>query len=163
MTRKDELLDALRRSFDGDAWHGPALNEALADVSAEEALWRPARHVHCIWEITLHLAGWTEECARRLDTGRAGEPARGDWPSIGDEIDRDGWEEALQQLFHGRDLLMRSAGALNDDALDATEGTSSDPHARPITRAGLLAGIAQHNAYHAGQISLLKKQARCVM
>lgn len=163
MTRKDELIDALRRSFDGDAWHGPALQDALADVTAEEALWRPARHVHSIWEITLHVAGWAQECANRLATGKAGEPAGGDWPDVGSECDRDGWEDALQQLFHGRDVLLRAAQGLGDDALDGTEGTTSAAHAQPITRAGLLSGIAQHNAYHAGQISLLKKQARCVV
>ncbi|HEX6557937.1 MAG TPA: DinB family protein [Longimicrobiales bacterium] len=163
MTRKQDLIDTLRRSFDGDAWHGPALKEALADVTAEEALWRPARHVHSIWEITLHLAGWTQECASRLATGQAAEPEGGDWPEVGAQCDRDGWEDALQQLFHGRDVLLRAVQSLGDDALDSTEGTSSAPHSTPITRAGLIAGIAQHNAYHGGQISLLKKQARCVV
>jgi hypothetical protein len=41
MTRPDSetalLADQLRRAFEGDAWHGPALLELLQDVDAATA------------------------------------------------------------------------------------------------------------------------------
>lgn len=163
MTRKDELIDTVRRSFEGDAWHGPVLKDVLADVTAEEARWRPARHVHSIWEITLHIAGWSHECAARLAGNPPGEPAGGDWPALGPDQDEEGWQDAVQQVFNGRDALLAALRKADESTLDSTENTSSDPTGHPVTRAGMILGVAQHNAYHAGQIGLLKKQARCVM
>ena len=50
------LEEQLRRAFEGEAWHGPAVLEALADVSVEEAEAHPIPGAHSIWEIVLHLA-----------------------------------------------------------------------------------------------------------
>lgn len=61
-------LDELRRSYHGDAWHGPALGEVLANATAAEAAQRPF-DVHGIWEITLHATAWIEEVTRRLGGG----------------------------------------------------------------------------------------------
>ena len=40
-TRGERIAEELRHALKGDAWHGPALLESLAGVSAEEALQRP--------------------------------------------------------------------------------------------------------------------------
>jgi len=163
MTHKEELLDALRRSFDGDAWHGPALQDVLADVNAEEALWKPARHVHSIWEITLHAAGWAREVASRLRGNAPAEPAGGDWREVGGNADEEGWQDAVQQVFEARDALLATVRDMAEADLDDTSGTSLEPApGTGFSRAGLIAGITQHNAYHTGQIALLKKQVRCV-
>jgi len=159
MTRKDELLDTLRRSFDGDAWHGPALEEVLADVTAEEAIWRAGPETHSIWEITLHIGGWSAECARRLSTGKAGEPDEGDWPDAPARASTEDWQDAIQRLFNGRDQLVMAVHQIDDDDLASTHGTTSGLN-NPVTRAGLIEGAAQHNAYHGGQIALLKKMLR---
>jgi uncharacterized damage-inducible protein DinB len=164
MTRKEELLDTLRRSFDGEAWHGPALEDAVADVTAEEAVWKPAQHVHSIWEITLHVAGWAGEVASRLAGGTPKEPELGDWPEIGKDEDDEGWQDAIQRVFNARDVVMAAARKLEDADLDITSGTSIDPPlGTGFSRAGLIEGLAQHNAYHAGQITLLKKLIRAVV
>jgi uncharacterized damage-inducible protein DinB len=164
MTRKDELIDTLRRSFDGEAWHGPALADALADVKAEEALWRPAMHVHSIWEITLHVAAWAGEVASRLQGGAPKEPETGDWPAPDEKSGEDGWQDAIQRLFNNRDIVCAVARDLDEDDLDIMSGTSIDPPlGTGFSRAGLIEGLAQHNAYHAGQISLLKKMIRSVV
>lgn len=159
MNRKDELIDALTRSFDGDAWHGPALEEVLADVTAEEAMWRPAQHVHSIWEITLHVAGWANEVASRLTGAAPKEPEGGDWRERG-TADNDGWEDAIQQVFSARDTLMAVVRQQSDEELDAPAQTPGGP---AFSRFGLVLGVIQHNIYHAGQIALLKKQIRAVV
>jgi hypothetical protein len=56
MSRELSRLDEqLRRCFEGEAWHGPAVLEALHGVSAEEAGAHPVPGAHSIWELTLHL------------------------------------------------------------------------------------------------------------
>lgn len=162
MNRTDELLDALNRSFDGPAWHGPALADVLADVTAEEAMYRPARHVHSIWEITLHAAAWIDEVASRLEGKTPDEPAAGDWPEP-DNLDNDGWEDAVQQVFSARDRLLAAVRQQTEQDLDATTGTSSEVADSPVSRYGMVSGVIQHNAYHAGQISYLARLIRAVV
>ena len=43
MSESARLADQIRRAFDGEAWHGPALMEILADVDAATAAARPLR------------------------------------------------------------------------------------------------------------------------
>lgn len=161
MTRKEELLDTLRRSFDGEAWHGPALKDVLADVSADEATWRPAPGVHSIWEITLHATGWAREVASRLNGGESKEPAGGDWPEPASGKAAAGWQRAVQQLFKARDEVLHAARQLSDDDFDAMHGTViNSALGTGFSSAGLIEGAAQHNAYHGGQMALLKKMVR---
>ena len=48
------LEEQLRRVFEGEAWHGPAVLEVLAGVSVEAAAAHPIPGSHSIWEIVLH-------------------------------------------------------------------------------------------------------------
>jgi uncharacterized damage-inducible protein DinB len=159
MTR-DELIDTLTRSFNGDAWHGPALADVLADVTAEEALYRPAQHVHSIWEITLHIAAWAREVAARLRAKAPGEPEGGDWREA-EGMDNDAWEEAIQEVFSARDELIAAIREQSEDGLAIMIGTNPEPAlATGFSRGASVLGVVQHNAYHGGQIAVLKKQIR---
>ena len=159
MTRKEELIDTLQRSFDGPAWHGPALADALADVTAEEASYRPTE-AHSIWELALHAAAWAGEVANRLDGNPPGEPAQGDWPAPDLDL---GWEDAVQQVFSARDDLLAAVRDQSEEELDLFVGTGEDPAlGTGFTRYGMVLGLVQHNCYHGGQISLLKKLIRAV-
>src|SRR5271154_6855463 len=60
------IADQLRRAFDGDAWHGPALLELLKDIDAPTAAAKPLPNVHSIWELVLHIAVWDRVACRRL-------------------------------------------------------------------------------------------------
>ncbi len=51
---QDELVLLLDEAFDGPAWHGPALMQALRGVTQTLAARRPAPARHNIWEIALH-------------------------------------------------------------------------------------------------------------
>jgi hypothetical protein len=50
------LLALYDQAFDRRAWHGTPLAGALRGVRAKQALWRPRRGRHNIWEIVLHAA-----------------------------------------------------------------------------------------------------------
>jgi uncharacterized damage-inducible protein DinB len=157
---KDELIDALTRSFNGEAWHGPAVADVLADVTAEEALYRPAKHVHSIWEITLHIAAWAGEVASRLRGQPPGEPEDGDWREARG-LDNDAWEEAIQEVFSARDELIAAIREQSDADLAIMIGSHPEPAlATGFSRAASVLGVIQHNAYHGGQIAVLKKEIR---
>jgi hypothetical protein len=94
---RDVRLSNLKRALEGDAWHGPSLEDALAGVDAARAAAHPIANAHSIWEIVLHVSGWTREVAKRLRGGEPTTPAAGDWPSPG-LLDEEAWSKALAEL-----------------------------------------------------------------
>jgi len=160
---RPQLEVVLRRSFDGGAWHGPSLRDALADVDAAAALARPVPAAHNIWELTHHLMAWTREVTRRLETGRAAMPIEGDWPGPVTESDaaaRDAaWAWLRASLDEARDALLGALGTFPVERLDERV-TSLDGEGVPggyVTFRQMVIGLAEHNAYHGGQVVLLKR------
>lgn len=142
------LADQLERSYRGGAWHGLALSEAIDGVDAEAADRRALPGIHTVAEIAFHVAYWLDGVRRRLD----GAAVEGDdWPAPGRVTD---WTATRDALERAHRALHAAVLALDDARLDdPVEG--SDPTVR-----GMLLGVLQHNAYHAGQIALLAKAAR---
>lgn len=144
------LADQLERSFRGGAWHGPALFEVLEGLDAETAACRCLPRTHTIGEIVGHLGYWLEVGRKRL----AGERPESDedWPDVEIRTEEQ-WRRALDSLERSHRALQAAVHELDDARLDASvEG--SDPTAR-----GLLLGLLQHNAYHAGQLLMLARAA----
>jgi uncharacterized damage-inducible protein DinB len=153
MSQGKRLADQLERSFRGGAWHGLAVSEALAGVDAATAAARPVAGGHSIWEIVHHLTVWNEVPRRRLDGERLQDlPAELDWPPAAD-TSAGGWQAALAALGEAHAALHAQVLALDDTRFeDPVAGC--DPTVR-----GMLLGVLQHNAYHAGQIVVLRKAA----
>jgi uncharacterized damage-inducible protein DinB len=144
------IEDQLNRSFRGEAWHGPCLQELLRDVSFEQAAAKPVASVHSIWEIVLHITAWIDAGRRRMD----GEPlelsAEQDWPAVPEPSDAS-WKIALGNLEGAHEKLRGAIAALDSERLD------DRVQGKPYSIYFLLHGVIQHNLYHAGQIAILKK------
>lgn len=155
------LRGELRRSLHGPAWHGPALCEALADVSVSEAFARPASGAHSIAQLALHAVAWMEEVHRRLGGAEPEEPARGDWPAVGPRSGAQ-WDTIRALVASTGDALEQALTTFPAEQL--TERVGSGSHNAPlgsgVPYAVMLSGVVQHNGYHAGQIVLLKKALR---
>jgi len=160
MSETDRIVDELSREHAGDPWHGSSVTVLLRGVTAAQAAARSIPHVHTVWQIVLHMTSWKKEVRRRLSGAPAGEPEDGDWPDVG-ATTPERWREALDRLDEAHDALVAAVRELPEARL--IEPTN-DPRDR-ATGAGvsnyvLLHGIAQHDAYHAGQIALLVKVVR---
>ena len=148
------IADQLKRAFEGEAWHGPDLNQLLADVTAPEAAAHPVAGVHSIWELVLHIEVWT---------GAAAESTKGvpmpkivntvkDWPVAGEGDSA--WSVAKNNLFRTEARITEAIGNFGDARLsEIVPGRQYDFYY-------LFHGIVQHSLYHAGQIALLKKTLR---
>jgi uncharacterized damage-inducible protein DinB len=151
------LIDQLKRAHDGDPWHGSPVKEILKGVTHEQAARRPPNGAHSIWELVLHMTGWRNEVARRATGEPAAEPAGGDYPGVGDPTPAR-WKAALAALDASHANLANVVRDMSDDQLLKP---TNDPRNRPLgtgcTYYELLHGIVQHDAYHAGQIAILKK------
>jgi uncharacterized damage-inducible protein DinB len=157
MSEVDRILDQLQRAFDGDAWHGPSLSDALDGVDARLAVERPIAGGHTIAEIVRHVTTWTREITRRLRTGIAQDLEDDDWPAV-DVINDAEWESLLDALDAAHEGLVGQMTALKDADLDGVIGDVRDrAQGTGVSRYVMLHGLVQHHVYHAGQISLLRK------
>lgn len=152
------LRDDLARAYDGDAWHGSPLRALLDGTRAEAAAAHPVPGAHSVWEIVLHLAAWMEIGARRVAARSAlqMDPAA-DWPPVPDDPDAAAWADALGRLDAAHRALLDAVDGLDERDVWAPLGPRDRAQGTGGTVGYLLAGLAQHAAYHGGQIALLRK------
>jgi len=147
------IVDQLKLAFEGEPWHGPALMEVLEGIDAKAALDRPIGKAHCIWELVLHLAGWEQVVAKRLQ----GQPATlSDAQNFGhlDSTTEQSWMSAVAILRQNHAQLINLVSALPESRLsERVPGKDYDVRF-------MLYGALQHAAYHAGQIAILKRARR---
>jgi uncharacterized damage-inducible protein DinB len=153
-----QLLAILDRAYDRQSWHGPNLRGSIRGVSADDAAWRPAKGRHNIWEEVVHAAYWKYAVWRRLTgAGRGSFPFKGsNWftrPTAGNATDA-AWRADIALLAEMHRSMRAAIAGLPRAELRKT------PARRKVSNFELIAGIAAHDLYHAGQIQLLKRLAR---
>lgn len=152
-THGERIADEIGRALIGNAWHGPALNELLDGVSAEDAIQRPMPAAHNIWELVLHITSWANIARRRITGGQI-EPFEGeDWPRPG-PISENRWAEVRGALAESHERLREIVAGMSDEDLSRNAPQSE----RSV--AAMLYGVTQHAAYHGGQIGILKKAVK---
>jgi uncharacterized damage-inducible protein DinB len=110
-----------------------------------------------MWELVLHMTSWTDEVRRRLGGAEPGTPDAGDWPPVTD-VSEAAWERAKAGLAAAHAALLADAARLSATDLARRVGTVRDPElGTGVTYAGLLVGLAQHDAYHTGQLALVRR------
>jgi uncharacterized damage-inducible protein DinB len=157
LSEADRLIDQFKRAHDGDPWHGLPIKEILKGVTAEQAARRPPNGAHSIWELVLHATGWRNEVARRATGAPAQDPEAGDWPDVG-EPTPERWQAALAALDASHVRLVDVVRGMTDaKLLQPTNDLRNRELGTGVSYYELLHGIVQHDAYHAGQIAILKK------
>jgi uncharacterized damage-inducible protein DinB len=150
----DVLLRLIDQGYDRKAWHGPNLRGAIRRVSPEAAAWRPAEGRRCIAEIVVHAAYWKYTVRRRL----LGEK-RGSFPLKGSNwfprrvVTAASWADDVMLLEEMHWSMRAAVANLSSADLEMKSAGSK------FSNLDLIAGIAAHDVYHAGQIQLLKRLA----
>jgi hypothetical protein len=149
------------------SWHGgPTPVGALRGVSVEQAVWAPATGRKSIWQLALHIAYWNYAVRRRLESGAAesdeGRAARfprtpANWPKVpavsgAGVADARAWRADVALLKAEHDRLVAAIAAV-----PAGRYGEPLPAGKGWTLGELILGIAQHDAYHTGQIQMLKR------
>lgn len=134
-----------------DCWHGPPLREVLNGVTVAQAAEKHPQLAHSVWALVNHLAVWVEVVAVRITEWRPiTEPVAGNFPPVTDASNA-AWAAALDNLDRQHRNLLDVVAGLDAAKLDATVPGKDYPVAV------MLHGTAQHYAYHAEQIAMLKK------
>jgi len=148
------LVSIVDRAYNRRSWHGTNLRGSLRGVSAKQAAWRPARGRHNIWELVVHCAYWKYAVRRRLTGEKRGSfELRGSnfFARPGADRSERAWKADIALLERAHRQLRSAIAALPASALKGKRKGGG------ATKAWLVAGIAAHDLYHAGQIQLLKR------
>lgn len=152
MIEVHRIAKQLQRTFQGRAFHGPAVEEALEGVTAKTAAARVPGASHSIWQLVNHMTFW-QDTARKWLQGSTHRPAPGEDWSVVTDTSEEAWQKALKELRRANDQL-------RDEVMILDESRLEEPMFEQMSKVEVvLRGIVQHNVYHSGQISLLKKLA----
>ncbi|TVX95318.1 DinB family protein [Cohnella terricola] len=151
MSRKHLLLHGWDSAYEKEAWY-PPLTDSLSGITKEQALWKPqGEPANSIWENVSHLIFYKERFLKRL-TGEETEYPTGitndDTFSIGGATDEE-WERTLSRLKEVHLGIRAKLEEMEEERLDEKI---------PQTPIGIwMTDLVAHDAYHTGQIILLRK------
>lgn len=161
MSDKSFLREQIRKGFSDDPWHGPSTLSLLEDLTPRQAAAHPIPGAHSVWEIVLHMISWHYEVGRRLSGNPPAMPREGDWPRVG-KVSETAWRRDQERLAASLTELLNTLDGLREEDLDRIGGGLSDRDpalGTGVTLRAMVNGLVQHNAYHSGQIALLRKHA----
>ena len=149
------MLDPLARAliahfdsaFEGPNGDYPSVLEALAGLTASQAMWKPSPKSNSIWQIVDHLTASKEWQIEMIAKGDAPSPV---WtqPS-GDEA---AWQISVARLHETHVRLKTVLEQLQDE--DLLKPPS--PELTQTLLELLLSSGSAHEAHHSGQIDYLK-------
>lgn len=150
MTLDVEIMaDQIRRAFWGESWHGPSVVEVLAGVSAEDAAAHPIPGAHSIWEIVLHMTAGYRMVLRRVRGEQVQYSLEEGWPPVA-VSSSEAWHENQRILEELNQQLQSAVRAFPAERLSQGLGSEYSAYTQ-------FCGAPQHDLYHAGQITMLKK------
>lgn len=146
--RVADVLAALEAAFGKKGWHGPTVLQALAGVTSAQAALKPTGVHHSIHQLVDHVEYWEEAGLRSATTRGKPRRTRRDWsrPTLS-------FAASVARMKRTHRALVSAISRLTDADLDRSIGSWNSG---TLPLAGVLHGVAAHDAYHAGQIRLLR-------
>lgn len=153
MTTKEILLEQFTACYDDNGWF-VAVKNALQNLSAEQAAWKPENSDNSIWEIVYHLNFYNRAYLERFK-GVDYDYSTDDNDETFVAAESASEDEWLSEVAE----LDRILGELRNLVEAADESKFGEPVSRKnhSSWASLLAHLNAHNAHHGGQIVLLRK------
>ena len=141
-TLKSILLEQLRSTHNKAEWFVP-VNTAVDGLTAEQAAWTEGKVNHSVGQLAYHIWFWDKEELAKFN----GEPPvkySGKNDDTFNDYDPKKWNETVKQL---------------DQVLtDWEKAIEAAPDAKLSEWASGIAHIGTHNAYHIGEIVMIRKE-----
>jgi uncharacterized damage-inducible protein DinB len=146
---KEILLNQHSACYDENGWF-VALKSALEGVTAEQAAWKPQNIDNSIWETVNHIIFWNERWLQRYrDELTKPEDVENKGTFKSEETD---WQATLEKLNAVMDEWREKLESIDDAKLESPVNDEYQaPWRSPLAHQNI------HNAYHIGQIVLLRK------
>ena len=133
----------------GDCWIGINFKEVLHEVNAAIAGADKLGRSNNIWQLVAHITYWRTSVVNRL-TGSDNPPPFSDF-LLPAELTEENWRQALHDFEAAYHLLRNAILNFKEDHLDHPSPKEGQSFYQ------LILGCLQHDAYHLGQMQLLKK------
>lgn len=156
----DTIMEVLDPPGGFYPWHaGPTLMGALRGVDAGQAAWKPAQDRKSIWELALHIACWNYAVRRYFDASAVKGFSRSpsNFPNFTD-ISAEAWRADKILISEEHTKLILALQSFPDHRW--SQKTDSP---KQWTYSQLFMGITVHDAYHTGQIQLMKRLYRVLV
>jgi uncharacterized damage-inducible protein DinB len=141
VTLKSSLLDQLKTTHDQQDWFVP-VKPAIEGVTAAQAVWKPQGGDHSIGQLANHLLFWNSQNLAKFK-GVAAPKFDGNNDETFNAFDQAKWDQVRKDLDRVLTELETLVAAADEKTLAKWAPT--------------LGRIATHNAYHTGQILVLRK------
>ena len=141
VTLKSSLLDQLKTTHDQQDWFVP-VKPAIDGVTAAQAVWKPQGGDHSIGQLANHLLFWNSQNLAKFK-GVAAPKFDGNNDETFNAFDQAKWDQVRKDLDRVLMELEKLVEGADEKTLQKWAPT--------------LGRIATHNAYHTGQILVLRK------
>jgi uncharacterized damage-inducible protein DinB len=127
--------------------------QALEGLAPELRNTRPANSPHSVWESLEHMRLAQEDILRYTidESWVSPDFPEGYWPKETGELTEEAWNASVAGFFADLAAVIK---LIEDQSLDLT---SEIPHGEGQTYLREILLVADHNAYHVGQIALIRK------
>ncbi len=146
INRMVKLFEALQH---GDCWIGNNFKETLQGVDAVTAAHIISQNGNSIWHLTAHIIYWRTTVVNRL-TGSSNPPPFADF-LLPEKITAANWKQTLHDFEAAYHLLRTALHNIKEEHLEKQTVRKNQ------TFYELIMGCLQHDAYHLGQMMLVKK------
>ena len=143
------LLEQHTACYDENNWF-VAVRNAIAGLTAEQAAWKSNGADNTIWEEVNHIIFWNERWIQRY-RGLLNYPE--DIENTGTfRSEASDWQATIEKLFAVMDEWREILNEITDEKLNSPVNDQyQEPWFKPLAQQNI------HNAYHTGQIVLLRK------
>ncbi|MCC6679231.1 MAG: DinB family protein [Phycisphaerales bacterium] len=155
---REVLERAMAGAFAGKGWQGPALLGSVRGVSAAEARARPGGLKHGVWDYVLHAAYWKYVVCLKLGAAERDSFPRSpsNWPALPEAAsaaaDEKAWRADVRLLKSYHERLVEAVAGM-----DLSRMNEIPAGGKSVRVLDVLVGIAAHDAYHTGQIQVVKR------
>jgi hypothetical protein len=133
----------------GDCWIGANFKETLHEVDSTLAIISLTNHSNNIWQLVSHLTYWRTCVINRLNVCMDLPPFND--LSLPEELTEENWKQTIKDFENTYHQLRSTILHFKAASLDL-------PSPKPEqTYYQLIMGCLQHDAYHLGQMVLIKK------
>ena len=146
--------ETIERLLYGTGSHVHVL-DALEGLAAEDAARRPEGAPHSVFQILGHMVYWQDIALARIrgEPHTAADRAADGWPRAATPAGEKGWRRTVGELAAG-------LRAFEEHLVEAMDPAPPDPERAALARRNVRM-VMGHNAYHLGQIVILRQQLGC--
>lgn len=148
MSDINRIKKVISDQYDGDPWLDVTIKDILKDISATDAD-KKISDLNSIWQIVNHMIEWREVLWKKLNGEKVIVTENNFIEEIEDPSEEE-WKLTLRRFDRSQKNIINFLSGLKDFDNDKVfpNGHTANEH---------LQAIIQHDAYHLGQIVVLKK------